>query len=119
MPEGQPNNPLHGVSLKMMLETLVERHGWAALGERVRVRCFTDDPSVPSSLKFLRKTEWARVKVERFYLEDVQAAERNRKRNQRRAAMRAVRAEHEAAGRPADASSSAQSDATKPSGNPE
>lgn len=118
MPEGQPNNPLHGVSLKMMLETLVERHGWAALGERIRVRCFTDDPSIASSLKFLRKTEWARLKVEQFYLEDRQAADRNRKRNQRRAAMRAIRAQHEAAGAQADASSNAPPGAKTP-GNPE
>ena len=97
MDEEQPNNPLHGVSLKAILEDLVERRGWADLGERIRIRCFTEDPSIPSSLKFLRKTEWARLKVEQLYLEDRQAVERNRKRNQRRAAMRAIRAEHEAA----------------------
>ena len=100
----QPNNPLHGVRLETMLERLVERHGWAELGARIRIRCFTDDPSIASSLKFLRKTEWARQKVEQFYLEDLQAMERNRVRNQRRAARRAVRADFEAAeeSRPAE-----------------
>jgi uncharacterized protein (DUF2132 family) len=93
----QPNNPLHGISLKTMLEELVERHGWETLGQRIRIRCFLDDPSIASSLKFLRKTEWARTKVEQLYLADREAIERNRKRNQRRAAMRAVRAEHEKA----------------------
>jgi uncharacterized protein (DUF2132 family) len=97
MEKPQPNNPLHGISLSSMLEQLVERHGWASLGARIRIRCFTDDPSVASSLKFLRKTEWARHKVEQLYLEDLQKMERNRVRNQRRAAMRAVRAESEKA----------------------
>lgn len=94
----QPNNPLHGISLKTMLEDLVERRGWDDLGDRIRVRCFVENPSIASSLKFLRKTEWARAKVERLYLEDRQVLERNRKRNERRAAMRAFRAEQEAAG---------------------
>jgi uncharacterized protein (DUF2132 family) len=104
MEKVQPNNPLHGISLSSMLEQLVERHGWESLGARIRIRCFTDNPSVASSLKFLRKTEWARQKVEQLYLEDLQKMERNRVRNQRRAAMRAVRAGHEAAAaaRPAD-----------------
>jgi uncharacterized protein (DUF2132 family) len=93
----QPNNPLHGISLKVMLEDLVERRGWDDLAGRIRIRCFSENPSIASSLKFLRKTEWARQKVEQLYLDDVQAAERNRKRNQRRASMRAVRAEREAA----------------------
>ena len=95
MDDSQPNNPLHGVSLQSMLEELVERHGWASLAARIRIRCFSDDPSIPSSLKFLRRTEWARQKVERLYLEDRQSIERNRKRNQRRAAMRATRAANE------------------------
>lgn len=92
----QPKNPLHGVSLKTMLEGLVERRGWEELAQRIRVRCFSVDPSVPSSLKFLRKTDWARLKVEELYLEDLKSVERNRKRNQRRASMRAYRAEQEA-----------------------
>jgi uncharacterized protein (DUF2132 family) len=96
----QPNNPLHGISLKTMLEDLVERRGWDDLGDRIRVRCFVENPSIASSLKFLRKTEWARAKVERLYLEDRQGIERNRKRNERRAAMRAFRAGQEAAAEP-------------------
>jgi uncharacterized protein (DUF2132 family) len=64
-------NPLHGVTLKMMVEHLVDRYGWAGLGERITVRCFTHDPSVNSSLKFLRKTPWARDKVESLYLHSV------------------------------------------------
>lgn len=97
MNEPQANDPLHGVSLKKMLEDLVERRGWEELASRIRVRCFSENPSLESSLKFLRKTGWARMKVEQLYLEDLQAAERNRKRNRRRAAMRAFRAEQEAA----------------------
>ena len=97
----QPNNPLHGISLKTMLEELVERHGWETLGRQIKIRCFTESPSVASSLKFLRKNEWARQKVEQLYLADLESIERDRNRNQPRAAMRAIRAEHEAAGAPA------------------
>jgi uncharacterized protein (DUF2132 family) len=61
-------DPLHGVTLQAMLEHLVERYGWDGLGERIAIRCFTHDPSVPSSLKFLRKTPWARAKVESLYV---------------------------------------------------
>ncbi len=93
----QPNNPLHGMTLKAILEALVERHGWDGLAARVSLRCFKDKPSVGSSLTFLRKTAWARSKVEQVYLDDLRQAERNRKRNQRRAAMRAHRAAQEAA----------------------
>jgi uncharacterized protein (DUF2132 family) len=93
MDEEQPNNPLHGISLKFMLEDLVARRGWEDLGERIKVRCFLENPSIASSLKFLRKTEWARTKLERLYLDDQRAIERNRKRNERRASMRAFRAE--------------------------
>lgn len=64
----QPRNPLHGVTLEAMLNALVAHYGWADLGERIAVRCFTSDPSVASSLKFLRKTPWARTKVEGLYL---------------------------------------------------
>jgi uncharacterized protein (DUF2132 family) len=67
-PQPQARNPLHGVTLERMLNELVEHFGWAAMGERIRIRCFTDDPSVASSLKFLRKTPWAREKVEGMYL---------------------------------------------------
>lgn len=93
----QPNNPLHGITLKAMLEDLVARRGWPELGLRIRVACFNENPSIESSLKFLRKTDWARVKVENLYLEDQQRVDRNRKRNERRAGMRTYRAEQEAA----------------------
>ena len=69
MSQEQPNNPLHGVTLKAILEDLLERHGWEELGARINIRCFQSDPSIGSSLKFLRKTPWARTKVERLYLE--------------------------------------------------
>lgn len=67
MTESQPNNPLHGVTLKAMLEYLVDEYGWERLGDRISIQCFTNDPSISSSLKFLRKTPWARAKVERLY----------------------------------------------------
>ena len=65
----QPNNPLHGKTLEAILEELVQRHGWAELGREINIRCFTHDPSIKSSLAFLRKTPWARAKVEALYLE--------------------------------------------------
>ncbi len=68
----QANNPLHGITLKTIVEELVKQHGWEGLAERVPVRCFTYDPSVKSSLKFLRKTEWARKKVEQLYLANLE-----------------------------------------------
>ncbi len=68
MPLQQPRNPLHGVTLEAMLTALVAHYGWAGMGERIAVRCFLVDPSVASSLKFLRKTPWARQKVESLYL---------------------------------------------------
>ena len=61
-------DPLHGVTLEMIVTTLQQRHGWAAMGKCVDIRCFTENPSVNSSLKFLRKNEWARKLVERMYL---------------------------------------------------
>lgn len=64
----QPRNPLHGITLAAMLDELVAHFGWPELGERIPIRCFTHDPSVNSSLKFLRKTPWAREKVEGLYL---------------------------------------------------
>ena len=64
-------DPLHGVTLQAMLEHLVERYGWDGLGRRIAIRSFTHDPSVASSLKFLRKTPWARAKVESLYLHSV------------------------------------------------
>lgn len=65
----QPNNPLHGKKLADILEFLVEKLGWEELGKRINIRCFTSNPSINSSLKFLRKTPWAREKVENLYLE--------------------------------------------------
>jgi uncharacterized protein (DUF2132 family) len=62
------NDPLHGVTLKMMLVELVEEYGWEEMGRRIDIRCFTHDPSIASSLKFLRRTPWARDKVEEMYL---------------------------------------------------
>jgi uncharacterized protein (DUF2132 family) len=64
----QPRNPLHGITLEKMLTELVAYFGWPGLGEQINIRCFTSDPSVASSLKFLRKTPWAREKVESLYL---------------------------------------------------
>ena len=66
--EHQANNPIHGVSLAQIIDTLVAHYGWETLGGRVKIRCFTTDPSVKSSLKFLRKTPWARKKVEDLYI---------------------------------------------------
>ena len=62
-------DPLHGVTLQMILERLVEHYGWDDLGRMVNIRCFNFDPSIPSSLVFLRKTPWARKKIERMYLD--------------------------------------------------
>ena len=67
----QPNNPLHGKKLVDILDFLVEKYGWEKLGNRINIRCFTNDPSVKSSLKFLRRTPWAREKVEQLYLQSI------------------------------------------------
>jgi len=67
----QANNPLHGVTLEQIVVSLVEHFGWNELGLRIDVRCFNNDPSVKSSLKFLRRTPWAREKVENLYLRSV------------------------------------------------
>jgi uncharacterized protein (DUF2132 family) len=64
----QPRNPLHGKTLEAIVTELADFYGWEGLGERINIRCFTHDPSVGSSLKFLRKTPWAREKVESLYL---------------------------------------------------
>ena len=68
MSEQQINNPLHGVTLEQIVESLVQFYGWSELGQRIDINCFRNDPSVKSSLKFLRKTPWARKKVEDLYL---------------------------------------------------
>ena len=67
-PAKQPKNPLHGLTLEAIVTQLVAHYGWLGLAERIPVRCFSSDPSVASSLKFLRKTPWARDKVEGLYL---------------------------------------------------
>jgi uncharacterized protein (DUF2132 family) len=68
MNEIQPNNPLHGITLDKLLTELVAFYGWQTLGKEIDIRCFTNDPSIPSSLKFLRRTPWARERVEAMYL---------------------------------------------------
>jgi len=64
----QPNNPLHGITLERLLGRLVDHYGWAELGSEIDIRCFNWEPSIKSSLKFLRKNQWARDKVEALYL---------------------------------------------------
>jgi uncharacterized protein (DUF2132 family) len=71
MTSEQPNNPLHGKTLEAILHHLVKEYGWKEMGLRIRIRCFTENPSIQSSLKFLRKTPWARKKVETLYLESL------------------------------------------------
>jgi uncharacterized protein (DUF2132 family) len=68
MSDQQANNPLHGIKLEQMINSLVERLGWEELGAQINIRCFNYDPSVKSSLKFLRRTPWARTKVEELFL---------------------------------------------------
>ncbi|MEK7321682.1 MAG: VF530 family protein [Pseudomonadota bacterium] len=68
MSERPSKDPLHGVTLEMMVTGLVEQYGWEKLGNLIPIKCFTHDPSIKSSLKFLRKTPWARDKIERLYL---------------------------------------------------
>jgi uncharacterized protein (DUF2132 family) len=70
--EKQPNNPLHGKTLLSILEYLEESYGWEHLGHKIDVRCFNYDPSIKSSLKFLRKTPWARKKVEELYIQTIE-----------------------------------------------
>jgi len=69
MNPSQPKNPLHGITLEQMLIELVDRLGWEAMGSAVPVRCFTHERSIASSLRFLRRTPWARAKVEELYLQ--------------------------------------------------
>ncbi len=68
MPEFKSNDPLHGLTLERILTELVEQYGWEEMGRRVAIRCFLFDPSIKSSLTFLRKTPWARAKVEEIYV---------------------------------------------------
>ena len=69
--EEQPNNPLHGVKLAEILQFLVAMYGWEELGQLISINCFKSNPSINSSLKFLRKTQWARDKVENLYLRSI------------------------------------------------
>ena len=68
MEDRRLKDPLHGITLQMMLNTLVERYGWEEMGTIIRIKCFQKDPSIKSSLKFLRRTPWARKKVEQLYV---------------------------------------------------
>ena len=71
MDTGQKNNPLHGKTLEMILEHLVKEYGWETMNDRIRINCFFENPSIKSSLKFLRSTPWARKKVEELYLQSI------------------------------------------------
>ncbi|GAL64405.1 VF530 family DNA-binding protein [Algibacter lectus] len=74
--ESQPNNPLHGIKLEQIINDLVEHYGWEYMGYNIKIKCFTDNPSVKSSLKFLRRMPWARTKVENMYLKMLKNKER-------------------------------------------
>ena len=69
-PSAHPRDPLHGITLENIINQLVARHGWAKMGQRIPIRCFQNNPSVKSSLTFLRKTPWARRKVEEWFIEE-------------------------------------------------
>ena len=71
MKQEQPNNPLHGITLKAILEHLVDTYGWYELGGKIKINSFNSNPTIKSSLTFLRKTPWAREKVERLYLKTI------------------------------------------------
>lgn len=74
-------DPLHGITLKMIVTELVQRYGFAELGKRIRINCFVDNPSIASSLKFLRRTPWARKKVEELYLQSNNLQKNNHTQN--------------------------------------
>ncbi len=80
MDDEHKNNPLHGINLKQIVNSLVEQYGWDRLGQRIDIRCFNYDPSVNSCLKFLRKTPWAREKVEDLYLQMIKKESYNFKK---------------------------------------
>ncbi len=82
MTDQQQKDPLHGVTLEMMLNQLVEHHGWEKLGKIIAIRCFNNGPSIKSSLEFLRKTSWARTKVEALYLKFRKNALKKQERGQ-------------------------------------
>ncbi|MDB5284647.1 MAG: transporter [Bacteroidota bacterium] len=70
-PEKKSKDPLHGITLAQVIEYLVEQYGWAELGQQIRIKCFNENPSLKSSLTFLRKTPWARTKVEELYIRTI------------------------------------------------
>jgi uncharacterized protein (DUF2132 family) len=78
MQVAQPKNPLHGITLEKLLNELVSFYGWEALGREINIRCFTQDPSISSSLKFLRRTPWARERVEALYIDMFSRAKKHR-----------------------------------------
>ncbi len=78
MTDQQPNNPFHSITLEMMMTQLVEYYGWEQLGKIVKIKCFNNDPSIKSSLKFLRKTPWARKEVENLYLRYIKTVEKQK-----------------------------------------
>ncbi len=78
MSDSKSNDPLHGITLEMILTRLVEHYGWEEMGRLVRIRCFNNDPSIRSSLQFLRRTPWARSKVEALYLRYVRQSAKNK-----------------------------------------
>ena len=73
----QPNNPLHGITLEQIINDLVTHYGWEYMGYNIKIKCFTDNPSVKSSLQFLRRTPWARTKVEAMYLDMLKKKKRS------------------------------------------
>ncbi len=81
-PNPNPKDRMHGVTLEMMLNRLVDKLGWEEMSDRIRIRCFANDPSISSSLKFLRKTQWARVKIEQLYRDVDFSDESRRTQNQ-------------------------------------
>jgi uncharacterized protein (DUF2132 family) len=78
MNEQQAKNPLHGITLEQIMNLLVADYGWEKLGKYIKIRCFTSNPSIQSSLSFLRKTPWAREKVEKLYLSSLKRAQKRR-----------------------------------------
>ena len=76
MRQTQPNNPLHGQTLEKILQQLVAHYGWASLGQQIDIRCFNHEPSIASSLKFLRRTPWARERVESLFIHMLRSASR-------------------------------------------
>jgi len=81
MKDAQPDNPLHGITLEMVLNELVAFYGWSELGRRIEVRCFKHEPSIASSLKFLRRTPWARQEVESLYIAMVRRSDNEKGRD--------------------------------------